>query len=183
VRDSYLLAFVGQRLINVRYQAGQARLPARASIPVDLMAFKSPYDAADPEDAEWLRTWAETLDYVQEARDVSVAHGAAFLLVSLSDVWRVSDDGIGGLFESYPAMRELTWDFEQPERRLEAYSAAHGIAYLPLLPAFRDAKQRSGRPLHWAADGHWTPAGHQLAAELVLEELQGLGYLPPVQAR
>jgi GDSL-like Lipase/Acylhydrolase family len=42
--------------------------------------------------------------------------------------------------------------------------AEAGLPVLDLTPAFRDALRSGARP-YFARDGHWTPAGHALAAE------------------
>ncbi len=61
------------------------------------------------------------------------------------------------------------------ERRLpgelQRFAAEHGnVEYLDLLPAFEEAAGRSGgqyRDFTLGCDGHWSPAGHAVAAEAV----------------
>ena len=43
---------------------------------------------------------------------------------------------------------------------------------LALAPPFRKAAESGGKPLHFAHDGHWTAAGHRLAAELTADFLR-----------
>lgn len=59
-------------------------------------------------------------------------------------------------------------DLEAPNRRLTAYLKERKIAYLDLLPAFREANDRE---LYWKADLHWSWKGEALAAELVARRL------------
>jgi SGNH hydrolase-like domain, acetyltransferase AlgX len=45
-----------------------------------------------------------------------------------------------------------------------------GITLIDLAPAFRE-QTRSGRQLVYPIDAHWTPAGHQVAAEYLLRSV------------
>jgi hypothetical protein len=55
------------------------------------------------------------------------------------------------------------WDLDRPNRRLSEIAARRGIAYLDLRPALQTALSGQLR-LYFAIDGHWTAAGHELAA-------------------
>lgn len=52
-----------------------------------------------------------------------------------------------------------------------------GLEYLNLIPGFRQHYTSDGNRLFWPGDAHWNSAGHALAADLVLERLQELGWL------
>jgi hypothetical protein len=72
-----------------------------------------------------------------------------------------------------PGLQGLNIDLELPNRQLAAFLAAEKIPYLDLLPVFREAASRSDMPpLHFRHDGHWTVAGHRLAAEAIHKFLQ-----------
>jgi hypothetical protein len=67
-----------------------------------------------------------------------------------------------------PAMQNINWDLDAPNRRLAEFLEAQNIPYLDLLPIFRAAAAQSDAPqLHFRHDQHWTEAGHQLAAEAI----------------
>ena len=66
------------------------------------------------------------------------------------------------------------WDLDRPNRRLAEIAARRGIAYLDLRPALQSALADQPR-LYYAIDGHWTAAGHELAARsLVRSGLVGV---------
>ena len=71
-----------------------------------------------------------------------------------------------------------TWEFRDPALRapelragptfadnVAAWAAANGVRYVDLQPAFRAAAS-DGQPLFFERDGHFTPAGHAVAAEV-----------------
>jgi hypothetical protein len=65
-------------------------------------------------------------------------------------------------------MQAVRWDLEAPNQRLADFLTAEGIAYVDLLPVFRQAASQPNAPsLHFRHDQHWTVAGHRLAAEAI----------------
>ena len=71
-----------------------------------------------------------------------------------------------------------TWEFRDPALRapesrggptfadnVAAWAAANGVRYVDLQPAFRAAAE-DGQRLFFERDGHFTPAGHAVAAEV-----------------
>jgi hypothetical protein len=69
------------------------------------------------------------------------------------------------------------------QARLSRILSALDIAEIPLLPDFQEVMREDGTNLY-QTDMHWSPAGHSLAAEVVLSELikQGLLRAPVVPA-
>ena len=62
------------------------------------------------------------------------------------------------------------FDPDKTRRFLEAVGAREGFEVVPLTPAFRASSARDGRRLWWGEGrryGHWNPAGHALAAEVM----------------
>jgi len=47
---------------------------------------------------------------------------------------------------------------------VEGWAGERGVAFLDLIPAFREAFAASGSMLHYNKDKHWNAAGHRLAA-------------------
>jgi lysophospholipase L1-like esterase len=54
----------------------------------------------------------------------------------------------------------------QVQRRFEAWSKSAKVPFLDLTPTFREAIRYESN-LNWKLDGHWTAAGHQVAAEAI----------------
>ena len=52
------------------------------------------------------------------------------------------------------------------------------IEFVDLLPNFRNVMRDGGTNLFWYSDGHWNPAGHALAANLVVSTLMEKNRLP-----
>ena len=72
-----------------------------------------------------------------------------------------------------PTMQALSLDLELPNQRLNHFLAAESIPHLDLLPIFRQVAARpESPPLHFRHDGHWTVAGHRLAAEAIHDFLR-----------
>lgn len=59
-------------------------------------------------------------------------------------------------------------DTPEFQRRLSAFCTAEGIADLDLLPLMRT---HPDRVLYYLQDGHWTGAGHDLAAQAIAERI------------
>ena len=57
------------------------------------------------------------------------------------------------------------------ENALEGWAQAHDIAFFSLTPTFRAAIKRQTN-LDYALDGHWTPAGHEVAAQALAKWLR-----------
>jgi hypothetical protein len=79
--------------------------------------------------------------------------GATFQLVFIP----VPDDVQSALGLTYVA---------EARRELESVAREGGFSFLDLTPRFR-AETAAGAVLFIAGDGHWTPAGHELAARLL----------------
>lgn len=72
-----------------------------------------------------------------------------------------------------PRQAAADYCLEDPpaRRRLRSLLPAEDIAFIDLLPPFREAA-RAGRTLHPAKDGHWNVAGHVLAADTVWKRIR-----------
>jgi hypothetical protein len=143
---------------------------AAAGLPTALGLY-----AARP-DSTWARAWDVTERLIVAIRDEAARQGAGFLLVSISS----------GVQEDARARHSPEWTrwqddpalkLDAPETRLAALAAARGIDYVPLLPEFRAASAAATRPFHIDWTGHWTSAGHALAARVLAPRIARL--VPP----
>ncbi len=93
-----------------------------------------------------------------------------FLLVSGANIEQVDTDIWELTLRTQPSLRRFRLDLDQPEKALGLLAAREGFAYLPLVPAFRQARQR-GKELFLRGDGHWNSAGQKKAAETIADFL------------
>jgi len=148
----------------------QARLSRRAvepgtGVPFDYRMYQ------DPPDPEWDRAWAVTEALLRELQTETARDGARLVVVAVTNDLQLHPDHRERMFSEYPAMRGMRWDWSQTHLRLGQICARQGIAWIDLLPPFLAAAEReTDRHLH-SVGGHWTAAGHRLAAEVLLEHL------------
>ena len=116
---------------------------------------------------EWESAWQVferlILQFVEEAR----RQGARFALLSVPASQVVSARAWQQLVELHPAMADVEWDVEGPERRLRELARAHGIPLIQPYRRFQEAAKDTA--LFFGPVGHMTPSGHHLMAS-VLED-------------
>lgn len=86
------------------------------------------------------------------------------------------------ILRRYPAMQTESWALEQSTRRAEELLTAANIPVVDLLPLFQRAAA-NGVQLHLSDDGHWTEAGHALAAAATGSFLIEAGLIPQLASR
>jgi hypothetical protein len=132
---------------------------------------------APPRDARWTAAWEVTerllLMFQRETHD----HQARFLLVTIGqDVQVHPDEAVRTACQR----RLQVADLDYAERRLQAFGRQHGIPVLDLSRPFRAYAQQQGQALHGFSNtapgrGHWNPAGHRYAAQLIVQALNREG--------
>ena len=140
-------------------------VPMDQGVPVDYWVF-----ASQPPPV-WQDAWAHTEGLLAALRDAVRADGATLVVMVVTAREQVYPDDWAQLQATYPAMGNIAWDLNGPERRVLSWCALNDVQCVPLSPAFAAAREGSPR-LHWHFDGHWTPAGHALAAETMAAALQ-----------
>jgi len=129
-----------------------------------------------PLDPRYDEAWKLAAALVTAARDDASAHGARFLLVGIADPISVLPPEL--LTRDQLGVDPERLDLDAPQRRLGEIAAQRGIDFVSLVPAFRERIGHStaawdGLYLH--CNGHWTAAGHRLAADVVAEHLESAG--------
>jgi SGNH hydrolase-like domain, acetyltransferase AlgX len=113
-------------------------------------------------------SWVITEQLVLEIRRLAATHSVKFAVVLVPAPWEVYPALWQAVLNRLPAMRLVSMDLEKPSLRLRSFLKAHGIMYMDLLPGFRD-QANSSPLLFFEPDNHWTPAGHRLAADLIID--------------
>ena len=101
-------------------------------------------------------------------RNVAVKGGARYAMVIHPDHTQVDESLRRELIKTFQ-IREADYDFDFPQKVLASYCAASGILCLDLLPDLR-ARAKQGA-LYTVSDGHYNPAGNQLAADKIRQFL------------
>ena len=112
--------------------------------------------------------WQKTFDVLKKMKADSEAHDAQLVLVAIptrEQVYPKSWEDVKIQF----ALDEASFDLGLPQQKLAAFAASQGIPYVDLLPEFKAHNTDSN--LYFHVDRHWTPAGHELAAQAILREL------------
>lgn len=121
--------------------------------------------------------WDRTLRCLSETARLARGMNAGYLLVVIPLAQQV-DPTLGGRVAEVWRL-EPGGHFDFPQERLAAFGREEGIDVLDLLPVFR----AEAEPLHYFPnDGHWTPAGHALAARTVADYLGGTHGTVPHEA-
>jgi hypothetical protein len=165
---------LAERLSNLGLldRAAVRPVPMADGVPVDYYVY-----AADPP-AEWRDAWVRTEHLLDELRDAVRADGARFAVLVVTSREQIYPGDWQQLLQTYPPMQHMTWDLNGPERRTLAWCERAGVPCVQLSPAF--TARRDAARLHYLHDGHWTAAGHALAAQTVANFMRGAAW-PPAQ--
>lgn len=121
---------------------------------------------------EWEVAWRITRALIRKTKEESEQRGAHFLLVSLTEGIQLAS--VEDQRKDFPTLGQEEYDVDKPVKILMEFSRKEQIAYLPILPLFRDYLKRKARPvesLHYRCDGHWTPLAHALAGEAIFKKI------------
>lgn len=127
----------------------------------------------EPADPAWRSAWRITEGVIRRMRDEVRAEGAELLLMTLSNAIQVHPDPER---RRRHAERVGAEDLFYPDRRLQAFAEAEGIASLVLAPELQEWAEREATCIHgfpgpWRCQGHWNAEGHRLAGERLARKL------------
>lgn len=148
------------------------KLPSPGGVPLDYWVY------APVQNAAWEDAWSRTEELLLEFRRTTQAEGRRFVVVLVPGRDQIEQESWKQIVEGNSAMRKMAWDLYKPERRIMLWCRRAEVNCFSLTETFlanRDPKV----PLHYHHDGHWTPAGHRLAANTVARLLHDGGLLSP----
>jgi len=128
--------------------------------------------------APWDTAIETTLACMRRMNDLCRQRGIDFVCISLTSAVSLGQIDLQAQAARYPAMRDHRFDPQWPYRLL-ADRLQGSIRYTSMLPAFQRHMAETGRPLHFARDGHWTEPGHALAADFLYDYLTTNDLLTP----
>jgi hypothetical protein len=120
--------------------------------------------------------WAKTAAILAAADRDARSLGAHLLVVHVPSRLEI-DDRTWRLSRHLYGWDEAGWDRGRVAQRLKEIGAQAGIPVLDLTGALRRANEGGGERSYFTYDGHWSPAGHRVAAEEVQRFLAGHGWL------
>ena len=142
----------------------------------------------EPADVDWSEAWRALLVSLEGMAEEADARGARLAIVTVADSTTI-DAYAGNEADSLRLQRALgpppvgSWDLLGPDRRVERFCEDRGIPVLALGPEFAGLSSEERGALYFRADGHWTPLGHQRAAQAIARFIVDQDLLPSVRGR
>ncbi len=111
--------------------------------------------------------WRRSLDYLDRIHQLTEAHGIPMILLGYPYGHQASTLEWTDGRHHYGFAGDKVYG-DHPARRLSDFAAERGIFFVSLFDAFREEADGG---LYFAGDGHFTVAGHELAARVLNEKL------------
>jgi hypothetical protein len=147
--------------VGIMASPAVAGAPSRGSLGL--------FEIYKTEESDALReSWMLTENLLLEIKLLTEKQGARFGVVLVPAPWEVYPRIWQSILDRVPTMRQVSLDLDKPSRRLTSFLESQGVAYVDLLPGFRQRIADSPN-LFFHPDNHWTAAGHQLATDLVVD--------------
>jgi hypothetical protein len=126
----------------------------------------------EPTDETWREAWRVTEGLIVLMRDEVQAHGARFVVVTLSNGIQVHPAAPAR--EAF-LRRVGAGDLFYPDKRIAALGARAGFPVITLAPELQLYAERNQVFLHGfgaeLGNGHWNAEGHRVAGELLTQKL------------
>jgi hypothetical protein len=162
---SHLYAFLRERLFGV-YSSTVLAERSRYLDPIGLREWPASIGQT---------TWPAGQAAIAEIRDWCAERGTSYLVAVAPPRWQVDDEAWARYRQAWGRPPDA-FDRERVTGEIMDALAELGVETVDLLPVFREA-HAGGTRLYYRHDPHWTPEGHELAADVLVEELAARGWL------
>ena len=109
---------------------------------------------------------------LEEAKRLALDGSARFLLINVPQKFRV----YSGLLTLKPDSPVLGWRLNNLPDILAQWSRERDMEFLDMTPVLRAAAEK-GESVYLPDDNHWSPAGHRLVADAIVDRLRASGAL------
>jgi hypothetical protein len=123
------------------------------------------------------RGWNMTRLLFRKMKQRSAEIGAPLVVFLIPLRMQISDRNLQGFLDGHDMTRDQII-LDQPQRTMMQIGTVEGIMVMDLLTGFRRQEKMAPDRLYLEEEGHWTAAGHRLAADLVADQLITSGVLP-----
>jgi hypothetical protein len=128
-----------------------------------------PYESQSRPEME--AAWRLMAALLGRLRAEAESRGAKLAVVANSTLFAVHPQARERFVKKYPELEGESLDWEKPYRQLAAILDGQGTPYLLLNTPFVNHAAHTGELLHFLKDGHYSPAGHRLAAHMICDWL------------
>ena len=136
------------------------------------------YSFLQPPQEAWTMTEALLIELHREIQ----SQGSQLIVVIIPDETEVDPVKWDKLFAEYPTLFDRTGLNDTPTTRLEQLFTRHAIPHLQLRTTFQAHQSKTQGLIYYPYDGHWTPLGHHLAAQVIYDYfVQDDGWLEQLQ--
>lgn len=154
--------------VGVAPAASTAAAPGSTPVPDEFRVWRRTYDR------DVRRAWRVTEALLRELQRQTREIGSELVVLYVPTAAEIHPQRWEATKQKY-GLSEDGWDITRLERELAARCRRNAIHFVNPAPAFRAAAARSWfarTPLYFELDPHWTPEGHRLAADVLVEYLR-----------
>jgi hypothetical protein len=144
--------------------------PVQGTVPIEVYLVDYP----EP----WRVAWRLTRGLVLKLRSEVEARGSRFAVAVINAKEEVAERRWHWTLFANPSLRAHAWDVDKANRLITSFLARRGIPVIPLLDTFRGYYRTTKTSGFYEWDVHWSPNGHELAANAMARDLRALGLVP-----
>ena len=119
-------------------------------------------------DKDWEEAWDVTKRIISMTNELSLNHGARFILFTVPAKFQVEKDFFENALSVYQKREpDLKIDLKKPENILKSFCEENEIYFLSMLKEFRECYMKNDRLHHSIVDRHWNKEGHKLSSSII----------------